>query len=1341
MKTIRHIYFILMAFIFILGVLIIFANVRLNRLTDETYLINTQHQEQIILLNKLNQTTYKLNLFARNYSVTRDKKWRFLYEDSKKSHNKYLSLSKDYKFNYPIQISNYYIGINKSQETTNARQLKGAELNLSLATLLSKTIDLSLLLINQQEIAIDIAQDLKGHSNEMQSTKTHLKQAQEILFDYEYIQGFNNTIALIDNIHKIINDNKKHTIDKLEHEKKVIENIVLVMAFIIILIVIKTTTLLWTHILKPIDNIKRILNRKIKDKEFEFRITLDNQGELEDLVKAQNKILNNISDKFEFNRQIKSFCDLIKSCSEIKILAKEVSMFISATFDFPYTAMYTKKNNTFILISSVGIDENKIDDSSFHFHQSIIKTKQPLKITNEDDEFNLFQAVKLLQLSEIHFIPLFVNNEIVGILEIGSIKKLNGQEINWLSQIKEELAISIQSTTNIELQQKVEIKIAEQLKLNKQIINAIPNPTYFRDIEGRYIGVNDAFTDFLGLFYADVIDKFPSELFPENVAFLFQEKEKKLLKNPNSDIYNIELKNFKDEIRSITVYEATYFDANGLPLGIVGLFVDVTTHKRLESDLIAAKDEATKASKAKGEFLANMSHEIRTPMNAILGMSHLALLTDLNDKQKNYISNIDKAGKSLLGIINDILDFSKIEAGKFTIENIEFSFSEVLDNVTNIISIKADDKKLKLIFDIDPSLPNDLIGDPLKLGQIIINLVGNAIKFTEFGEIIIRVRKKNEHNNIIDIQFDIEDSGIGMNDEQINRLFQSFSQADNSITRKYGGTGLGLTICKNFIELMNGHIWVESELGKGSIFSFIIQCQRGKLVVSEKMNQASLLNNKRAIVVDDNQVSREIMYSLLVKLNLQVRVVSSGEEAIREVKNANFSNDNFDLIFIDCKVNGICQDETILQIKDLKLRYDPKIIFVNDYGEDARLFVNDKDKLFDLSLIKPINSSSLSEKLIKLFEPKEVNLGKENIKEMNNQDNVDFSDFNILIVEDNIINQEVAKGVLEQFKPNLYMANNGKIAIDIILHHPIDIVLMDMQMPEMDGITATKIIRETHSLFNLPIVAMTANAMKQDIDQCIAAGMNDHLAKPIDVLKMIETIIHWTSSKHKEKASKIRIKRKIDNINLKSIDIDPLILDINEGIYRTGGNSETYWKVIKSLTQSKLILIDKMKEHIRQQNFEEIKFFAHSLKGAAANVSASSLSLISEKLEKQADNKINMDICFLDKINDYLIEINSYIPKQKITDKNNGNKNEFIGYTLKEFKIELEQLNILLSRFDTQAIDFILGIKENAKNMNINLNEIESLIYEYEYEDAVKILNSLLKKLDNNIEDKSMIYL
>nr|WP_269808975.1 response regulator [Enterovibrio nigricans] len=437
------------------------------------------------------------------------------------------------------------------------------------------------------------------------------------------------------------------------------------------------------------------------------------------------------------------------------------------------------------------------------------------------------------------------------------------------------------------------------------------------------------------------------------------------------------------------------------------------------------------------------------------------------------------------------------------------------------------------------------------------------MKFTDSGEIIIRARKVTSSDDIVEIQFDIQDSGIGMSEDQLGRLFQSFSQADGSITRKYGGTGLGLTISKSFVELMGGRIWVESEPGKGSTFSFTIRCGRSESSIKEQVAKSTILNNKRVLVVDDNQASRDIMYALLDNLDLRVAAVSNGEEAVYEVESADKGNDGFDVVVMDWKMPGINGDEATMQIQELNLNKVPKVILASAYGEDAGLISDDIQNLFDASLVKPINPSSLFDALMEAFGEEELKLlnGRETEDE-NQQDNNDFTGLRILLVEDNMINQEVAKGILEQFNPTIEVADNGQIALDMVQAQSFDIVLMDMQMPVMDGVTATQKIREIESLAGMPIVAMTANAMELDVKQCKEAGMNDHVSKPIDVDELISAIARWTTaSKEAVKTSVVLNGQKAAESKAQSItDIDPLVLDANEGIGRIGGNVEAIGK-------------------------------------------------------------------------------------------------------------------------------------------------------------------------------------
>ncbi|WP_232312665.1 response regulator [Enterovibrio coralii] len=362
------------------------------------------------------------------------------------------------------------------------------------------------------------------------------------------------------------------------------------------------------------------------------------------------------------------------------------------------------------------------------------------------------------------------------------------------------------------------------------------------------------------------------------------------------------------------------------------------------------------------------------------------------------------------------------------------------------------------------------------------------------------------------------------------------------------------------------------------------------------------------------------------------------------------------------------------------------------------------------------------------------------IEEVDQQENHDFTGLRILLVEDNMINQEVAKGILEQFNPTIEVADNGQIALDMVQEQEFDIVLMDMQMPVMDGVTATKKIREIESLSGMPIVAMTANAMERDVKQCKEAGMNDHVSKPIDVDELISAISRWTNaSKESVKSSVVlngqkAAESKANNV----IDIDPLVLDANEGIGRIGGNSEAYWKVITAFTETKLAVIDKMKKALANDERDDVELFAHSLKGAAANVSAKGLAVLAGNLEDQAGSaEMKMEASLLDKIKECLEEIQGYIPTKEPEAAKPKEETGFVGYTPREFRIELEQLKILLSNFDTQAVDFITGIKESSKSMDVDLSEVEDAIRKFEYEIAGKKLEIVLESLGVDEEENS----
>ncbi len=555
-------------------------------------------------------------------------------------------------------------------------------------------------------------------------------------------------------------------------------------------------------------------------------------------------------------------------------------------------------------------------------------------------------------------------------------------------------------------------------------------------------------------------------------------------------------------------------DTGGRPIEVVGSWSDIDIRKAAEQAFQAAQAELERANEAKSAFLANMSHEIRTPMNAVLGLSHLALKTDPSPRQRDYLVKIRSSGQHLLGIINEILDFSKIEAGKLLIESVEFDLDKVLENVSNLISEKAEEKGLELIFDIEPLVNSTrLRGDPLRLGQILINFCNNAVKFTEEGNVVIRGRVLEASEDSQVVEFSVSDTGIGMTEAQIGRLFQAFEQADTSTTRKYGGTGLGLAISKRLAELMGGDVGVTSELGKGSTFWFTARLGKGA-VAPRPSSLWSDLRGRRLLIIDDNSSARTVLSNMLTNMTFVVDEAASGEEGIEMVRQAAKRGEPYDIVFVDWQMpilDGIETSKRILSLSDLSI--PPHLVMVTAYGREDVLKQAEESGLENV-LIKPVTSSTLFDTIIAV-----LRIHPEAIDQVQIAPSFEIArtrGTRVLLVEDNEINQEVAIGLLEDAAIQVDLAENGEIAVRMAQESDYDAVLMDMQMPVMDGIEATRAIRSDPRFQNLPIIAMTANAMAADREQCLKAGMNDHIGKPIDPDQLFSVLLRWVGRRNFE---------------------------------------------------------------------------------------------------------------------------------------------------------------------------------------------------------------------------------
>ncbi|WP_424244585.1 PAS domain S-box-containing protein [Elusimicrobium posterum] len=842
--------------------------------------------------------------------------------------------------------------------------------------------------------------------------------------------------------------------------------------------------------------------------------------------------------------------------------------------------------------------------------------------TSSDVKYENYNSLGIKSLMAM---PIFVSDTFWGILQFETHK----DKTAWTDSDKHLGKLIASTLSGIILRERVEKSLVKMSSI------AISSPQYITCIDptGKFTYFNPAALQISGFSAEELNEHGLSLCFDEHT--LRKIKQDILPQVMEFGRANFELP-FKTKHNGVRILSFSSFIIGNNKNDIGTIATDVTDQRRLEQELIKAKEVAEHASSAKGDFLARMSHEIRTPINAVLGMTNIAKGSKDMEKKDYCLEKIDNASTHLLGIINDILDMSKIEANKLELVKQEFDVEKMLVKVTNVANFRVDQKKQNLVVTIDRNVPQTIISDEIRLNQVITNLITNATKFTpDMGTIRVSVRKVREDGSLITLRFAVEDNGIGISKEQQARLFRSFEQADGSISRKFGGTGLGLAISKSIVELMGGEIHVESELGHGSKFIFTIEARKGQSHKAPKLDKSINMDNLRILAVDDAPEIREYFLNIMGMLGIKCEVAGSGEEALQMI-DKNLDNP-YNIIFVDWMMPSMNGVELAQKIKQKGL--DKSVIIMISVAEWSEIEPEANKAGIERFIGKPLFPSALVD-IINECMTGAVKHAQERNEQLPSSIKPDLQGRTILVAEDIDINREIMIAFMEGTNAKIEFAHNGRQAVDAFTNNPgkYSAILMDIQMPEMDGFEATRAIRAmgTEEAKNIPIIAMTANVFAEDIQRCLEAGMNDHLGKPVNIESMFAKLSKYLPASGKSGNTETKQNKK-ENTQMDYASFMPYI-DIHDGLSRVLNNQQLYLKLLGRFDSKKMA--EDLINSINEGDHTKISQAAHAIKGVAANLGFIKLKDASLKIESQA--KVNMSI---DEIKQLVPQFNETLEK------------------------------------------------------------------------------------------------